>query len=513
MKKIIEFLKKNWLLLLIVLVAAGLRFYKLGSIPPGLYPDEAANGQDVIRILENHDFKAIYDTNGPREALFIYLQALAVWLGKTFNIAALNFTTLSLRIAPAFIGTLTVWAIYLFGKEMFKSKEIGLLSAAALAVSSWHIQFSRNGFRAIMLPLMLCLIFYFFIRAYREGKLKDYLWFGVFLGLGFYTYLSIRMLPLAFGAFLIWTAIFDKKFLKENYQKILWAGGAFVLVMAPMIIHFVQVPADIFGRASTSIFNPELNNGSALGTLLENLKKELLMFNFSGDENFRHNVAGLPMLELATGIFMWAGVIISLLNIKKIEHFILLALFGAMSVPMVITAEGIPHALRLVGIMPVVFVWIGLGLEKATFWVKKPYLKYGILSIILTLSAYMAFQKYFILFPSKAEAREAYTEDMVSMAEMINNTESDTKNYLITGEFGLKTVYFLTHKNKPEIIQVETYQIAEKFHPDATRFNVYVTPAWFADASVELQKLGYSLDFEEVTSSKDGRELYYVSKN
>lgn len=513
MKKIKVFLKENWLLLVILAVAIFLRFYKLDVLPPGLYPDEAANGQDVIRILENRDFRAVYDTNGPRESLFIFLQAFFVFLGKSLNVAALNFTALSLRIAPAIIGVITVWAIYLFGKELTKSKMVGTVAAAALALSSWHIQFSRNGFRAVMLPLMLCLIFYFFIRAYRDGKLKDYLWFGAFLGLGFYTYLSIRMLPLAFGAFILWTFIFDKKFLRDNYKKILWALGAFTFVMIPMLIHFVQVPADIFGRASTSIFNPELNNGSAILTLLDNIKKELLMFNFAGDENFRHNVAGLPMLELGTGIFMWIGLGLSILKIKKIEHFLLLALFGAMSVPMIMTAEGIPHALRLVGAIPVVFVWIGIGMEKASSWIKNQTVRYSALVLMIALAGYASFVKYFVTFPESLGAHEAYTEDMVSMAERINSTESVGTNYMITGEFGLKTVYFLTHPKNPDIVQLETYELAGNFNPRDPNHKVYISAGWYDDAARELSDMGYTYDFKEVKSSFDGRTLYYVSEN
>lgn len=512
LKRTGEFFRKNWLLLIIVMAAAFLRFYHLDTLPPGLYPDEAANGQDVIRFLERGDFQVIYGTNGPREALFIYFQGLFVWLGKTFNIAALNFTALSLRIAPAVIGTLTVWAIYLFGKELSESKAVGLISAAALAFSAWHIQFSRNGFRAIMLPLLLCLIFYFFIRAYRSSKRADYLWFGAFLALGFYTYLSIRMLPFVFIAFLLWTVLFDKGFLKKNLNNILWAGGSFLVVMIPMLIHFVQVPADIFGRASTSIFNPELNNGSPLLTLLDNVKKELLMFNFAGDNNFRHNLGGSPMLELATGAFMWVGLAISLLRIKKVEHLLLLALFGAMSLPMILTAEGIPHALRLVGAIPVIFVWIGLGMNWVAEKIPSINLRRGFVVTLLLVAAVFGYKKYFIDFPSYAEAREAYTEDMVYMAEDLNSQEPGITNYMITGEFGLKTVYFLTHPKQPTIVQMETYEIEDQFRPQGV-YKLFVTPAWIGQTRSNLAKAGYYYRFQEVRSRVDGRTLYYVSEN
>jgi predicted membrane-bound mannosyltransferase len=100
--------KINYLLVLNLFLATVLRFYKLGSLPPGLHPDEAANGLDIISIFEKGKLAVVYGTNGPREALFFYFQAIFVYIGKVTHWTALNFTPLSLRIAPAIIGVLTV---------------------------------------------------------------------------------------------------------------------------------------------------------------------------------------------------------------------------------------------------------------------------------------------------------------------------------------------------------------------------------------------------------------------
>jgi hypothetical protein len=39
MKKLNEFLKKYWPLLLILITATFLRFYQLSTLPPGLHPE------------------------------------------------------------------------------------------------------------------------------------------------------------------------------------------------------------------------------------------------------------------------------------------------------------------------------------------------------------------------------------------------------------------------------------------------------------------------------------------
>jgi hypothetical protein len=183
-----------------------------------------------------------------------------------------------------------------------------------------------------------------------------------------------------------------------------------------------------------------------------------------------------------------------------------------MSLPMILTAEGIPHALRLVGTMPIIFVWIGLGLSWASG--KIPFKNIGRLAtvLLLLLAGGLGFWKYFVDFPSHAEAREAYTEDMVYMADDLNNTSQGTVNYMVTGEFGLKTVLFLTHPKRPQIIQMETYELQEQFRPTGEH-RLYVTPAWIEETENQLQEAGYHYNFRQVKSRVDGRTLYYVSQN
>lgn len=512
MQKLKEFLKGSWPILAILLLATFLRFYQLDMIPFGLYPDEAANGQDIIRMMDGNDHRAIYDTNGPRESLFFYAQGFFVWIGKVFNIEALNFTPLALRVAPAIIGVLTVLGVYLLGKEMF-NKNIGLLASATMAVSAWHIQFSRNGFRAIMLPMALSFMFYFFFKAYKEGKLKDYLWFAVFMAMGFYTYLSIRMLPLVFMAFVAWVLVFDKKFIKENIKNLIYAGGLFLVLLIPLFISFAGDISLLAGRASTSIFNPDLNEGSWLMALWKSIYGELTMFNLWGDPNFRHNLGGSAMLDVITGIFFWIGIVLSVLRFKKLEYFILITWFGAMSLPMVLTAEGIPHALRLVGTMPVVFIWIALGIDWIAEKIKSKNAKYVFVGTVILAATFFGFKKYFIDFPSMTEAREAYSEDMVIMAYDMRQAPEDRILYAITGEFGLKTVDFMTHASQPEIVQLETYEIADNFSLTGGNYKIYVTPSWLDDAKREFMKAGYWFDFKPVKSELDERVLYYEYQN
>lgn len=509
MKKLGDFLKKNWLLILIIVVAVFFRFYKLGTIPPGLHPDEAANGQDIIRMIDNHDFRVAYDTNGPREALFFYLQGIFVWIGTLTKWAWLYYTPLSLRIAPAIIGVLTVGAIYFLGKELF-NKNVGLFAAATLAVSSWHVQFSRNGFRAILVPLVLILLFYHFVRAYRHGKLKDFALTGMWIAIGFYTYFAFRMVAIALVALLIYILIKDRKFLSKNLKNIGWMIGAFLITLLPMIFHFIQVPADILGRASTSIFNSELNGGSPFKTLGSNIYKTAAMLNFKGDANWRHNVANLPMLDPLTGILMWFGVAITLKNFKKFEHYLLAFWFMALCLPEILTAEGIPHALRLVGIIPVVYLWIALGLNWITEKIKfKHALVVGTI-VLMLFSGMYTYWKYFVKFPVAREAGEAYAEDMVNIAKDINLAPVGRRNILIVGEYGTKTIDFITHSTRHTYERYEVYQLANLNLSNAENAKIFVQKDWVGEVTKAFNDRGINYIFEPVHSKINGQIIYYA---
>ena len=151
--------RKYWLILLFVLlIATFFRFWKINILPPGLYPDEAINGNEALFRAG----KIFYPENNGREGLFINLVFIS------FSIFGPSI--LSLRIVSALIGTLTVLGLFLFTKELFtfsnkkspSPERIALLASFFLSISFWHTNFSRIAFRGILLPFVLAFSFYFY---------------------------------------------------------------------------------------------------------------------------------------------------------------------------------------------------------------------------------------------------------------------------------------------------------------------------------------------------------------
>ena len=99
------------ILITIIIIASFLRLYNITELPPGLYPDEAMNGNNALETLSpNGQFKWFYSENNGREGLFMNIQALSIALFGNFPWA--------LRIISAIFGILTVLGLYLCVKEL-----------------------------------------------------------------------------------------------------------------------------------------------------------------------------------------------------------------------------------------------------------------------------------------------------------------------------------------------------------------------------------------------------------
>src|SRR6185369_14080222 len=101
----------TWAVLLAIVVLGGLlRFYQVGSTPPGLYQDEAFNGLDALNILAG-SHPIYFPANNGREPFYMYLSAAGV--------AAFGRTPLAIRFPAAVVGTLLIAATFALGRTLY----------------------------------------------------------------------------------------------------------------------------------------------------------------------------------------------------------------------------------------------------------------------------------------------------------------------------------------------------------------------------------------------------------
>ncbi len=453
--------RKYWLILLLVLlIATFFRFWKINILPPGLYPDEAINGNEALFRAG----KIFYPENNGREGLFINLVFVS------FSIFGPSI--LSLRIVSALIGTLTVLGLFLFTKELFtfsnkkspSPERIALLASFFLSISFWHTNFSRIAFRGILLPFVLAFSFYFLFRAFNDLKgsslsKKTYLWAifgGLFFGLGFYTYTPFRMAVLILPfVFLFGWLYFKQQNLQKEFGKLVsLALFTIFLVALPLGIYFLYHPTEFLERAGPiSIFSAQNPAQEFLRSLLAHLG----MFNVYGDPNWRHNFSGSPQLFWPVGILFLIGLFLTFKEIfKKTNYqnknypllttsYLLSFTFLAMLLAGILTREGIPHALRTIGTTIPVYILAGLGgwqiYQILTLSTKNKLLLK--IAIFLFLVALMLFQynKYFVKWANKKEVKDAFSQNYVKMGEYLVNLKKGLSKYVIVNVSGVPVPY------------------------------------------------------------------------
>ncbi|MDI6717790.1 MAG: hypothetical protein QMD86_01955 [Patescibacteria group bacterium] len=512
--------KKTLLLLFVILIIAGFfRLYNLNKLPPGLYPDEAMNGNNALEAIATGNWKMFYPENNGREGLFINIQSLSVIL--------FGNQPWALRGVSAIFGVLTVLGAYFLAKELFKNysipdyqisnnsqlssnqienyEKIALFSSFLLATSFWHINFSRIGFRAIMAPFFLTWSLYFFLKSLNEFRYYDFYKFrrnfslsknkyifnatigGLFFGLGFHSYIAYRAAPAIFFLILVFYAVKNKGFLDMKKLAIMFVSFsvAAIITVAPLGWYFTKHPQDFFGRTSQiSVFS----SPTPLKDLSLNILKTAGMFNFIGDKNWRHNYDSRPELFWPVGIIFLIGIFLGFYSLfKRIkifsrqqnekhkiineQNFPFLILFSWMAVaalPIVISNEGLPHALRAILLIPPIFILAGFGGIWLYELIKNKINRYNkfqkiiinfVLILILSMMTYEAYDTYFIKWGQNPNTQGAFAQNYADMGNTFNALPRELPKYVIVNANGTdvrgipmpsQTIMFITDTFTPE---------------------------------------------------------------
>ena len=398
--------KTNLILILIVLVGAFLRIFQVENNPPGLYIDEVSIGYNAFSILEKGvdehglPFPLFFEAFGEyKMPVYIYsVTGVMMIIGKV---------DLAVRLPSIIAGISTIFLLYFFVKRMLVvsktniNKElVSQLSAFLLAITPWHIHFSRAGFEANMalffylLGLYLLLIFW--SKKTWRFLISSFLLFAVSI----YTYNSYRVIaPLTVGI----TSLII--FLRHSNlrKKITTAFILFLILIAP-IIQFSLTDAGTTRYAETSTFSQYENKSPSEKRKLYPMvvvKNYISYFSFgfifaSGDGNGRHQIPGFGLFLHYLLPFVLIGVFWIISQKKSLFKNLVLYLLFIAPLPASVVAPN-PHTLRsFLMVIPIVIlasVGIAVFFKKVTK-VKKFLLLFVILAAIYETSLYLH-QYYF----------------------------------------------------------------------------------------------------------------------
>lgn len=219
---------------LVFCLALFLRVYRLADFPAGLNADEAAIGYNAYSLLQTgkDEFGHAWPINF--QSFNDYKPGLYFYLVLPF-VKILGLNEWAVRLPSAILGSLTVLIVYFLTKKWFDLK-VALVASALLAISPWHLHFSRGGWETNAATFFMVLGVWLFFKALKNS------WFlvpcSLFLILSMFSYHSARLVAPLLGVGLL--AFHHKKvFSRKNWPALAGSSLAGIILAVPLLFSFI----------------------------------------------------------------------------------------------------------------------------------------------------------------------------------------------------------------------------------------------------------------------------------
>jgi hypothetical protein len=441
------------LLLIVTAVAAVPRLALLGDIPPGLHGDEAIAGLEARRILDGENI-------GPYS-----FQALGVpagtfyWTAGVF--AVLGESAVTLRLAFALLGIAGVTVSYLAFRVMF-TRTVAFLSALLLALSAWHLHYSRVAFIPIGWPLAeMATLLLFFLALRRRSRILFAL-AGLALGAGVYTYQAFPVFAVALGIVVLWLAVF-------HYRRDLVRFTAQIATMLGIAL-MVGLSMASFARDHPDVFLGRYRNYSVTKTPEYKAADNLIergRYIAARELDYIRSVISRPVVDGvdAAGVFplvdrvtlglLIVGGGIALWRLRSPPYIAVIILTVIIGLGPALASEGSYR--RTLGLTPLLAAVAAMPL--ALLWDEAR--KYGIRStalatlvVALTIGSIGAINlsRYFSSYDDDPSVRWVYAADMAETSRYVAKLPEDTYVYFYydRASFNYETRRFLAPEAQGE---------------------------------------------------------------
>lgn len=510
---------------LVVSLAFSLRFNKIVEDPPSLNWDEASIGYNAYSILKTGKdewgvkfplhFKAYGEYKLPAQ-IYASIPGIALFGLNEFGV----------RITPVIYGTLTILLLYFLTKELFKNKWVALVSSFFLAISPWHIQLTRASFESSFAVMWIVLGIWWLVKGFEKPKwlIASVIPFAISV----YTYNSARVFtPL----FLILTLfIYWKRFFIIKKESIIFALLFFVSLL-PLI------PFVLSGEASTRYKLVSITDDAGLIPRIEerrNLSKlppiitklihnrvTYVSFYFvrsyivhftpgflfiDGAGHKQHHVQGIGELYAIQAPFWLAGFYF-LIKKKHKYRGLILAWVAITFIPVSVTNDSIPNALRTLITAPIYQIITAWGIYNVWFLLKNKKLVNisvwltVVLILLFSISSYFKnyYQKYPVLYSQDWQYGNKqvvnYIKDHYNNYDLIVFTRAYGEPHMFTLFFmGWDPAKFQTDQN---LDRFETYDWIRVLHFD--KF-------YFPDLGDDGTK------FEDIKRENPKKKVLYIGK-
>lgn len=479
--------KIYWLILgLIFFIALALRILFITKVPICLNWDEAAFGYNAYSILKTGkdeygvrfplQFKSVGDYKCP---LFIYALVLII---KVFGL-----NEFSVRLPSSLLGSFSVLLIFFLSLAIFENPRLALISAFFLAISPWHLQFTRAGADVGVSSFFVLLGVFAFILGIKGKKFSFPLAFFSFVA-SLYTYYGERMfIPLL----LLFLLIFFRKEIFRQKREFLLGGILGLLLFLPLAFPLISgghqekiLKTTIFGYQRPleylDLMRKE-DKSEIIFSLFHNAPVEYFwmildryLAHFSPSflflkgpiEDPRQFIFGMGMMYLFDLPLIIFG-IYSLFKRRERFKFFLLGWLLLGPIPAAITRDPV-HARRSFNMVPPLMIISALGLEFLLFKIFKISNRLKTLILMSSLAIFAYFftfylASYYIFTPLRTyKGPGGWQCGYKELVEFIPPIKDRYNKVIVDTSYQGPYIFFLFYeKYQPDLYQLQANLVQE----------------------------------------------------
>jgi Dolichyl-phosphate-mannose-protein mannosyltransferase/PA14 domain len=501
-----------FLLLCVTAIAAWLRLWHLDRIPPLIWDDEINYLDDAIGLLRGSPVSPFISGAWDAIALHAYSIAAAVRLIPDRAVA--------LRMVSVVPGTLSVPLLYLVLRELF-DRPLAVCGSLLLALSSWHILLSRQGYHWAINPFAELVALYWLARGLKTGRWRDFAFSGLGIGLGvLYTYAATFM-PLVLIAFGVYLLCVYRDVLRHRLIGFLFLTLVASVVAAPRITVLRAHPNFFaYHRAASLLYS---KNPKATEMIGRQLGEILVSFNHRADYNdlfVPH--ASRPLLDPITAAAFGLGAFCALYSLRDPGWTLMLLTFLVLLIPSAIgvsptnwaaawRASGVVPGLFALAAVPFAVLW-RFGSRKGSTRL----LTSALFTVTFGLVAAVNYWTYFVEHPRKPGWHTGLNAVYTSAAEQVLATPPGVRVLVNHDLLQWPHLRALTYGRRSyESLAWPEQQLLPTLLAEPTRPTVVLASTWreqddvaTGDILMNLLAHYYPDGRETDVSDPDGRPMY-----
>ena len=393
-----------FLVCLLILTTFGLRGVDQQHIPFVIRGDESAMGLEAQQVLDGRLRNPFATSWLSHPTLYFFIQALFLRLFGV-SVAAVRFSS-------ALISAFTVPFLYLFARRYF-GVWVAILATLFFATYHYAIHYGRIALNNIWDPFFALSTLYFLDVGLEERRAGPMIVGGILLGLGTYFYMGAKLISIIVGLYIIYYCWRQRDCWRENLAYlIIYAFFAFLAVL-PLLVHYRMHPSTLSARWKwVSVFSSEWvkaqmqRTGKSLTALIiDQFIRSILAFNYYHDPTFWYR-PNMPLLQFLPSIFFFFGISFSLFHWRHPKYMLLITWFLLVIIFGGALLENPPSSRRLVLSIPVVTLFVVLGIVEMSKYIHrllggKRSLAWLLSASIVLFSSYQSLHFYYGVYTEK----------------------------------------------------------------------------------------------------------------